>query len=235
MSSVAQATATGTLCPAQQVATLPGMARVDIDGVAPGGRFQVGAATRADGTGATVLWDNGVPQLVATGHENSWGVDVDDGGQAVLVTSDGDATARWRYRNGALEELPTPAGYFNPTVKAIDNDRGDILGTVSDADGWNVRAVVWNSANQPRVLPVPAGYNEVQVGDIDDGTVVGTVLDFDIPNARTRAMKPAYWFTDGRAATIPASAPEAFAQADAIRNGIVAGVDAGQVTTWQVG
>lgn len=234
--STSPATAGSTAaCPQHPLTTLAGRTSPSLAATSPNGRFQVGSAEKADGTRTAVRWTDGVPaELVPASSE---AVDVNDAGMAVVTTSDDDGRTRnWRFRQGQLEPLPVPAGYAMAWAVAISNYRGQIAGMVADANGWNIRPVVWDVANQPRVFASAPGYNETRVSDIDDdGTVVGTVVDLDIQNATFRSQKAAYWLLDGTAKTLPGSSVEAFGEAHAVRNGVAAGTDANQVVTWRLG
>ncbi|WP_157979790.1 hypothetical protein [Kribbella monticola] len=230
------ASAVSTACAEHAVAEVSGRTATDIRGVAPGGRYLSGAAQDGEGNYHAVRWDDGVPTELPIPAAQSWAADVNDDGQLVIGTSDEDGTKPWRYRDGQLAALPIPAGYAGATATAIDNYRGNILGTVSDADGWNVRGVVWDAANHPHVLSIPAGFNEVAVSDIDDdGVAVGTVLDVDIPHARTRYQLAAYWLPDGNVRLFPPSSATAWTTAAAIRHGVAAGQDGDSAATWKVG
>jgi len=216
-------------CLQRPLATASGLTGVGASGAAPAGRFVVGSGARSDGRQSIVRWHDGVPtQLGVTGD---WvqAVDASDDGQ-ILISSD---AGNLRYRDGVAEALPTPAGYADARVTAIDNAHGLAVGHATDANGQNGHAVVWSAANEPRVLPIPTGFNHAVANDIDDdGTVVGTVQDWDWDNAHVRAQSAVLWRPDGTVHTLPASGdhPEAIA----VRNGTAVGTDAGQAVRWDL-
>ncbi|MFB6723370.1 hypothetical protein ACFCV3_24530 [Kribbella sp. NPDC056345] len=216
-------------CLQHPLTTVSGLTGVDASGAAPAGRFVVGSGERSDGLQSVVRWHDGVPkQLGVTG---GWAraVDASDDGQ-ILITTD---AANLRYRDGAAEQLPTPAGYAGARLSAIDNAHGLAVGYATDADGRNGHGVVWSATNEPRVLSVPAGFNHAIANDIDDdGTVVGIIQDWDWENAVVRAQEAVFWRPDGTVGLLPKSG--SYPEAAAIRNGIAVGTDAGQAVRWDL-
>jgi hypothetical protein len=123
--------------------------------------------------------------------------------------------------------LPAPSGAFGAGAVAI-NARGQIAGQSFDQDGWDQRAVVWSATNAIRVLPRPDGFNEATVAGIDDdGTVVGTVSDWNYEAATVRAQRAIAWFPEGTWRFLPGTAADSFVEATSIRHGAVVGAQRG--------
>ncbi|GAB3941339.1 hypothetical protein GCM10029976_060470 [Kribbella albertanoniae] len=217
------------MCLQHPLAAVSGLTGVGASGAAPAGRFVVGSGERSDGRQSVVRWHDGVPKQLGVTGGWAHAVDASDDGQ-ILITTD---AANLRYRDGAAEQLPTPAGYADARLSAIDNAHGLAVGYATDADGQNGHGVVWSAANEPRVLPVPAGFNHAVANDIDDdGTVVGIVQDWDWANARVRAQKAVFWRADGTVGTLPTSGP--YPEATAVRSGTAVGTDVGQAVRWDL-
>jgi hypothetical protein len=226
---LAPQTAQAALAPCLQHAltTVSGLTGLTPAGAAPAGRFVVGSGERSDGQQSAVRWHDGVPKQLGITGDFVRPVDASDDGQIVLTTS----TANLRYRDGAAEQLPTPSGYADARVTAIDNTHGLVTGYATDANGENGHAVVWSATNQPRVLTLPAGFNHAIANDIDDdGTVVGIIQDWDWQNAGVRAQEAVAWNPDGTLTVLPKTS--AYPEPTAIRNGTAVGTDAGQAVRW---
>jgi hypothetical protein len=191
----------------------------------PTGRYQVGTYRDANEGDHTVVWRDGAPaEIVLPG--NSGAADVNARGDVIGGTNPGDGQWHdWRRPAGQtdLVNLPAPAGTAGADALAI-NARGQIAGESYEPDGWNRRAVVWSATNVVRTLPQPAGYNETRVTGIDDdGTVVGTVYDWDIPAANIRAARAIAWFPEGTWRLLPGTATDGRVEANSIRHGAVVG------------
>ncbi|GAA1708870.1 hypothetical protein GCM10009745_65950 [Kribbella yunnanensis] len=216
-------------CLQHPLTAVPGLTSVGASGAAPAGRFVVGTGERTDGQRSVVRWHDGVPTQLGVTGDWALAIDASDDGQILITTN----AANLRYRDGSAEQLPTPAGYADARLSAIDNAHGLAVGYATDANGQNGHGVVWSATNQPRVLPVPAGFNHAIANDIDDdGTVVGIIQDWDWENAGVRAQEAVIWRPDGTVALLPKSG--SYPEAAAVRNGIAVGTDAGQAVRWDL-
>jgi hypothetical protein len=163
-----------------------------------------------------VLWHDG--HLIAPGAAfglRTYLHSVNPGGVAVgnVVGADGYNHAI-RYRDGAYEYLPEPAGSSN----ALDiNPRGDITGY----DGATT-LVVWQADGSTRTLPVPAGETPYGWPAIDDdGTVVAWTGFFDANwTFRSRGY---VWAPDGTRTMLTPPAAEAGIDVRDVKNGRVVG------------
>lgn len=219
----AAATTEATPCPAEAVLLPAGAVAGSIGATDPTGRYQVGEYRGADGQDRFALWLDGTPAEVVLG-DGAAPADVNARGEVVGNTNPGDGGWRgWRRKGGQLVSLPVPAGAARAEAVAI-NARGEVAGQATNGDGWDSRAVVWPVTGAARTLALPPGFNEARAAGIDDdGTVVGTVSDWDYENATVRSSRAVAWFPEGGWRFLPGTGDDALVEAAAIRHGAVTG------------
>ncbi|GIG38760.1 hypothetical protein [Cellulomonas phragmiteti] len=139
----------------------------------------------ADGSTGALLWqpDGSAVDLAPDVDEVAAG-DLDDQGRVALELTDPASglphAAVWQ--DGTLTLLDDQGGHSSiGSVRAL-NERGDVVGTVTDGDGS--RAVVWRDGAVTR-LPVPTGATGSYGEAVNErGDVLGVVVD----DGRTRAV-----------------------------------------------
>jgi hypothetical protein len=221
-------------CSRELMPTLPGTDTY-VSRIEPTGRFQAGSYRSPTGQLRVVLWTDGVPADLGIEGGDSGPAAVDSAGQVIGGTYvDGVQTA-WRLRDGVQTSLPTPAATSEVKLIALGKD-GQVAGEGLDENRENERAVIWATDNSVRVLPPPAGFNRVFVtGITDDGSVVGTAMDWDWPAAMARSTRAVVWDPAGTPRLLPASKPGVFTSAAIVKDGKVWGTDDGVEVRWTLG
>jgi hypothetical protein len=211
------------------MATLPELTAFSPTAVAPGGRFVSGGAEPSADRQTAVQWIDGVPENIGMVAEYTFATDVNDAGQLVVLGRSGHSYRSFIYDDGTLQNLPTPAGYTQAIARFISNTTGVVAG-LTYSDTAKPRAVLWDVDHQPHVLPVPDGFDDVAVNDIDeDGTVVGSVIAGD---GDDRSVRAAYWRPDGTVTLLPGTSST---EVTAVRDGVAVGTDSGQAVRWVLG
>lgn len=144
----------------------------------------VGTGTDATGMPKDFLYSRGIytellppgwanVELISLPTINKWGVVAGSG-------SDGTAIKGYIYKEGSYVELQVPGWPETFTIKI--NDRGDVVGTGSDADG-NPRGFLYSGGTYTQLLP--PGSDFAQGLDVNNnGAAVGWAFYPDIMNYR---------------------------------------------------
>jgi hypothetical protein len=223
-----------TPCPRTALAVPAGATDADINHAEPSGHYQVGSWRDANEATHLLRWHDGVPEDLGIPANNGYAAAVDGDGQVVGNAGVDGGWHGWRLRDGVEAELPAPPGVAGAAASSL-NARGEIAGHSFNADNGDSRPVVWSSDNVVRVLPRPDGFNEAGAAAIDDdGTVVGTVQDWDYPNAQVLGQRAVVWLPDGSWHFLAGLNTTDFTSTSAIRNGVIAGVSGSTPVTWSV-
>ncbi len=131
------------------------------------GQVLANSVPAADGSQVPYLWQNGRLRnlLAGTTHTSGTAVALNDAGDVLITTRKGPFV--WHHGTATAIDI---AGYA--VTASFVNGRGDVAGTVSDADGV-VQGFRWRAGQAVR-YPLPAGTSNLTVNGIDDrGRIVG--------------------------------------------------------------
>jgi uncharacterized membrane protein len=148
---------------------IPQMLPAFVRAVALNNRGQVlaNSVPAADGSQVPYLWQNGRLRnlLAGTTHTSGTGVALNDVGDVLITTTD----RPFIWHHGRATDIEV-AGYA--VTASFINERGDVAGTVSGADGV-VQGFRWRAGWAVR-YQLPAGASDLTVNGIDDrGRIVG--------------------------------------------------------------
>ena len=210
---------------------LPGQSRAEIDVIGPRG-LMGGSSRAADGSTLAVLWRDG---SIADMGVEGFVADIEARGD-VLVQGPHDfetftGSAYVQPRGGTLEPLPGLGGDWVWARRM--NERGDVAGSASDAQGVE-HAVHWRHG-RPVDRGVPASYGGAYARGINErGDLVGAAYGAEIST-------PWIWRADGTSGPLDPGFPDRNGSGDAFvidDQGRAAGVSGpffepfGEATIW---
>jgi hypothetical protein len=175
-SALAVPTTRAGRCAMAELSTPKDMRRVMPAAVDPTGRYIVGNVTVGQNYQA-VLWTDGVPQPLPQAGKSVRAAAVNAGGVVAGLVTDGVEPEVFRYQDGRLTRLRTPAGSWHVYPEPAINAAGDIVVNAEpkgNSGGEGSIVLLWEAgATDATRLPLPAGANVFDLDD--DGTLVGAL------------------------------------------------------------
>jgi hypothetical protein len=145
----------------------------------PSGRYLLGHASRAGRQmSQAVLWVDGVPRWLASRPDSeSYAYAVVDGGFVLGTSVDWTSTDFWIYSvEGDSYRILQPPKDLDIYLVTAMNNRQDIAGLAWDANHERTLPFVWPAGGQPRLLPMPKGYEAHSLDGIsDEGRIIGSL------------------------------------------------------------
>jgi hypothetical protein len=144
----------------------------------PTGRHMVGGYQSAPSVTGLLVWKDGVPSRPVEAKEFSPHAVNRDGTAAGFIRKAGGRRSAALYRNGAVVQLPVPAGTTESAALAV-NARGDAVGYAVIGDNERNVGLVWPVGGGVVELSADAGRTAQAAGVTDDGVVVGVTKSTD--------------------------------------------------------
>jgi hypothetical protein len=165
-------------CAMEKLPVPDGMKDVTPAAVDPTGRYIVGNDVVGQNFRA-VLWTDGRPRALPVAGESVQAAAVNASGVVVGLVAEGNENQAFRYHDGTLTRLRTPAGQWHIYPTPEINAAGDIVINAKPSGGSAGEGsivLLWKAGTTTATrLPLPAEADVLDIGD--DGTLVGAVYE----------------------------------------------------------